>query len=332
MIGKMDLKNAFMYAIVLAPLAALTILYSGSWGLVGLAVLIYTGTVGTLVFLHERVVGKLKQGHEKRFRKYAGEISDFLEPIMGIIDSRANAIPVMTNQLTEVVAHTDKAAVEVNTSFTNIVERARGQADRAAGAFSRFSGGNGGSENALLDVSRQALAEIIQRFKETAGVSQQSLEDMEHIMGSVGEIRSIMEDLEYIADQTNLLALNAAIEAARAGEYGRGFAVVADEVRKLSSRSNSASVEINALIRNVDAEMREIHSKTSRNAKDTMSRSTEAADVVNSTLQKIERPQGGDPDPCLGHKRHYREHAVPGHHETEDTPRVGAPCRDEGRP
>jgi len=51
-----------------------------------------------------------------------------------------------------------------------------------------------------------------------------------------------------------LLALNAAIEAARAGDAGRGFAVVADEVRKLAEHSRSATKDIAALIKAIQAE------------------------------------------------------------------------------
>lgn len=71
-----------------------------------------------------------------------------------------------------------------------------------------------------------------------------SAESMSYLSQQIDDISSVLEVINGIASQTSLLALNAAIEAARAGEMGRGFAVVADEVRSLSSRTQSATVDI----------------------------------------------------------------------------------------
>jgi|GEM_PF-1721393 len=77
----------------------------------------------------------------------------------------------------------------------------------------------------------------------------------------VEKIDGISNQIQGIAEQTNLLSLNAAIEAARAGASGRGFAVVADEVRHLALDTHSATIAINALVKNIKTTSRSTQQK-----------------------------------------------------------------------
>ncbi len=91
-------------------------------------------------------------------------------------------------------------------------------------------------------------ASSMQKMRETARDTEQSIESLKAAMSEVSEFA---QTIGNITTQTNLLALNASIEAARAGENGKGFAVVADEVRVLAENSKKASESIKGIIENI---------------------------------------------------------------------------------
>jgi len=99
-----------------------------------------------------------------------------------------------------------------------------------------------------------AVGETFHCMEVISGSVNVTLDTVERLAQSTGQIGEIITLIEDVADQTNLLALNAAIEAARAGEYGRGFAVVADEVKSLSAKTAASTKEITLIIRSIQNE------------------------------------------------------------------------------
>ncbi len=233
-------------------------------------------------------LNRLNKEHAENDRRILSEVEQMMGPITARLYDRAQIIPVLTGQLNEVTQETESAALDIGAKFMNIVERARRQAEKASGAFSRFAGNGKSESGSLLDLSREALSGVIGSLRDMVDTISGTLKDMEIIIEDAGNIKNIVTEIEYIAGQTNLLALNAAIEAARAGEHGRGFAIVADEVRKLSDRSNTAAYEIRKLIIKVESDTKGIYSKTEKSVAESTVRSSGAETVVHNAVKKID--------------------------------------------
>ena len=105
------------------------------------------------------------------------------------------------------------------------------------------------------DAAMNLTVDGILAIKETVTEASQKVKQLGV---SSQKISKVVKLISSFADQTNLLALNAAIEAARAGEQGRGFAVVADEVGSLARQSVEATVEIETLVAEIQAETLEV--------------------------------------------------------------------------
>ncbi|ABW18444.1 methyl-accepting chemotaxis protein [Alkaliphilus oremlandii] len=116
--------------------------------------------------------------------------------------------------------------------------------------------------------------------------SKHSSNSMMHLNERSDEITNIIKAITDIAKQTNLLALNAAIEAARAGEHGKGFAVVANEVRKLSEMTNSSTATIQALITNIQNEIKIAIENNSKSTK-AIIEGIHMGNVVNDKIQEM---------------------------------------------
>lgn len=125
----------------------------------------------------------------------------------------------------------------------------------------------------------ESLTSILSVEDTVKKIEKKSLE----LINSSEKIGNIVSMISQISERTNLLSLNAAIEAARAGEAGKGFAVVAEEVRTLADNSNSASREIEDLIRVIQNEIREVTSSI----RETYTKVENSRDNFGNTREKF---------------------------------------------
>ena len=177
----------------------------------------------------------------ERVRKAAMEVTACSNNILVAADQ----MQAGATQQDQEITNTSSAVEELTVSMKQVSNNAEASAEAARRALDAAEQGNRAVRDTLEGMQR-IRASVQATAKKIKSLGDRSLE--------ISEIINVIND---ITEQTNLLALNAAIEAARAGEAGRDFAVVADEVRKLAEHSRSATKDIAALIKAIQAETNE---------------------------------------------------------------------------
>lgn len=184
---------------------------------------------------------------------------DQLRELVGTINATAVQVAAAAQETQSTAMHLAEASehqaqeiagasAAINEMAVSIDQVSANAAESAAVAERSVSIANKGNEvvhNTItgMDSIREQIQDTSKRIKRLGESSQE-----------IGDIVSLIND---IADQTNILALNAAIQASMAGDAGRGFAVVADEVQRLAERSSSATKQIEALVKTIQADTNE---------------------------------------------------------------------------
>jgi len=175
----------------------------------------------------------------ERLREMMREIGDGV----AVLASSASEITASTAQVAAGSAETAAAVAQTSATAEEVKQTAKLSSDKALQVQE--------AAQKSVDASRIGL----QAMEDTSAALHQLRQQMDDMAQNIlrladqgvaiGEIIATVNDL---ADQSNLLSVNAAIEAARAGEEGAGFRVVAQEIRSLAEQSKQATVQVRALL------------------------------------------------------------------------------------
>lgn len=182
----------------------------------------------------------------RTFRQMMERLRDMMREIgdgVAVLASSASEITASTAQVAASSAQTASAVAETSATAEEVKQTAKVAADKAQQVQDAAQKTVEASQDGLhaMDDSIAAMQQIRQQMDSMA----QSILRLADQGMAIGEIIATVNDL---ADQSNLLSVNAAIEAARAGEEGAGFRVVAQEIRSLAEQSKQATVQVKALL------------------------------------------------------------------------------------
>jgi methyl-accepting chemotaxis protein len=162
------------------------------------------------------------------------------------LSTSSGEIVAMTAQVASGATETATAVSETTTTVEEVK-----QTSQVANQKAKYVSDTAQRSAEVSKTGRESVDNTIDgmsHIKEQTDSIAQSIVRLSEQSQAIGEIIATVNEL---AEQSNMLAVNAAIEAAKAGEQGKGFAVVAQEVKSLAEQSKQATVQVRAILSDI---------------------------------------------------------------------------------
>lgn len=254
--------------------------------------------VAVFLCIATNVMTKINKMKMEELGREKDNVSRLLNNVMDTSGNMSSGICDVREQMTmlgSAVSETRSAMEEVSSGANDAAEAIQNQLGQTeeiqkhiekVESVSRNIGSSMEQTNRNIMDGKNSLEALLSHVESSERAGNEVVADIGELEEYMQNMQSIIELITSVASQTSLLALNASIEAARAGEAGRGFAVVASEISNLANQTQSATVNITEVIRNVSEKLtiaiRAIEQLMSNNAKQ-----NEAAETVAGSFEKI---------------------------------------------
>ncbi|MEO7319882.1 MAG: methyl-accepting chemotaxis protein [Chthoniobacteraceae bacterium] len=204
---------------------------------------------------------------------------------VNVVASSASEIMASTTQLAASAAETAAAVTETTATVEEVKQTSQVSSQKA-----KYVADEAQKAAEVALTGRTAVEQTIEGMggiRQQMGAVAESILSLSAQSQAIGGIIATVDDL---AAQSKLLAVNAAIEAAKAGDEGKGFAVVAQEVRSLAEQSKQATLQVRAILSDIQKATSSAVLATEQGTKTveaTVRQSTSSGDSIRALAESI---------------------------------------------